>query len=181
MHYLEFFDMLKVDTMNLVGLSMGGYLAARFASEHGHRVRKLVLMAPYGLDVPEHPSLDIIATPGEQLVPMLVSNFDNLKKRLPAEPDMEFVGARYREATSFARLFWEHPTDPKFPRHLHRIKAPTLIVWGEEDKVMPVGQAPAWKAKIPHAEVLIVKGAGHIVHLDKPETVGAIARFLGSE
>jgi hypothetical protein len=41
---------------------------------------------------------------------------------------MEFLAARYREATSFARLFWEHPTDPKFPRHLHRVKMPTLIV-----------------------------------------------------
>src|SRR5919204_2276597 len=83
MHYLELFDALQIDTMHLVGLSMGGYLAAKFASEHGHRVKKLVLVAPYGLNVPEHPALDIIATPGEQLVPMLVSNFETLKPRLP--------------------------------------------------------------------------------------------------
>jgi len=178
MHYLELFDALKVDTMRLVGLSMGGYLAAKFASEHGHRVKKLVLIAPYGLHVPEHPTLDIIATPGEELGPMLVSNFDALKKRLPEKPDMEFIGARYREATSFARLFWEHPTDPKFPRHLHRVKMPTLIVWGDEDKLMPVQQAQTWRGLIPNAEVMVVKGAGHIVQLDKPETVDAIGRFL---
>ena len=178
MHYLELFDALKVDTMRLVGLSMGGYLAAKFASEHGHRVKKLVLIAPYGLHVPEHPTLDIIATPAEELVPMLVSNFDTLKKRLPEKPDMEFIGARYREATSFARLFWEHPTDPKFPRHLHRVKMPTLIVWGDEDKLMPVQQAQTWRGLIPNAEVMVVKGAGHIVQLDKPETVDAIGRFL---
>src|SRR5262245_58304893 len=178
MHYLELFDALKIDTMHLVGLSMGGYLGAKFASEHGHRIKKLVMIAPYGLNVPEHPALDIIATPAEQLVPMLVSNFAALQKRLPEKPDMEFIGARYREATTFARLFWEHPTDPKFPRHLHRVTMPTLIVWGDEDKLIPVQQAQAWRKFIPNGEVMIVKGAGHIVHRDNPETVGAIARFL---
>ena len=178
LHYLDLFEMLKIDTMNLVGISLGGYFAARFALEHGHRVRKLVLIAPYGLDVPGHPALDIIATPGEQLVPMLVSNFDVLKQKLPEKPDMDFVGARYREATTFARLFWEHPIDHRFPRHLHRIRMPVLLVWGEQDKVMPVAHATKWKEKIPQAEVMLVPEAGHIVHLDKPETVGKIAKFL---
>jgi pimeloyl-ACP methyl ester carboxylesterase len=178
MHYLELFDALKIDTMNLVGLSMGGYLAAKFASQQRSRIKKLVLVAPYGLNVPEHPTLDIITTPGEQLVPMLVSNFDALKKDLPEKPDVDFVAARYREATSFARLFWEHPTDPKFPRHLHRVTMPTLIVWGDEDKLIPVQQAQNWRNLIPNAEVMIVKSAGHIVHRDKPEIVDVIGKFL---
>src|SRR5437762_2729917 len=125
MHYLELFDALKIETMTIVGLSPGGYLAAKFASDHGHRVKKLVLIAPYGLNVPEHPTLDIIAVPGEEIVPMLVSDFETFKKRLPEKPDPDFIGARYRESTSFARMFWEHPTDPKFPRYLHRVKMPT--------------------------------------------------------
>lgn len=179
MHYLELFDSLKIDTLHLVGLSMGGYMAAKFAIQHSHRVKKLVLIAPYGLNVPEHPTLDIISTPSEQLVPMLVSNFETLKKSLPEKPDADFIAARYREATSFARLFWEHPTDPKFPRHLHRVKMPTLIVWGEEDKLIPVQQAQTWRKLIPNAEVMIVKGAGHIVQRDKPEVVDAIGKFLG--
>ena len=111
---------------------------------------------------------------------MLVSNFDTLKARLPEKPDMEFVAARYREATSFARLFWEHPTDPKFPRHLHRLKMPTLIVWGDEDKIIPVQHAQAWRKLIPNSEVMVVKGAGHIVQRDKPEVVESITKFLSS-
>jgi pimeloyl-ACP methyl ester carboxylesterase len=179
MHYLDLFDILKVDTLNIVGLSMGGYMGAKFAGQQNRRVKKLVLIAPYGLNVPEHPTLDIIATPGEQLVPMLVSNFDTLKKNLPEKPGADFMAARYREATSFARLFWEHPTDPKFPRHLHRVTMPTLIVWGDEDRLIPVQQAQSWRKLIPNAEVMIVKGAGHIVQRDKPEVVEAIGRFLG--
>jgi pimeloyl-ACP methyl ester carboxylesterase len=178
LHYLELFDILKIESMHLMGISMGGYLAARFAIEQTHRVRKLVLVAPYGLDVREHPAVDIIATPSEQIVPLLVSNFDVLKKKLPEKPDMDFIGARYREATTFARLFWEHPFDAKFPRHLHRLKMPVLIAWGEQDKMIPVGQIHAWKAGIPQAEVLVVPGAGHIAYLDKPDSLNAIARFL---
>jgi pimeloyl-ACP methyl ester carboxylesterase len=179
MHYLELFDLLKLDTFHLVGLSLGGYLAAMFACEHGHRVNKLALIAPAGILDPEHPMTDILVVPGDQVPGLLVSNFDVLKKRLPEKPDLDFIGDRYRESGTFARLIWEHPIDPKFTRHLHRIKAPTLIVWGDEDKVIPVQQAETWRRHVPQAEIKVFKGAGHLVHLEKPEAVTEIGKFLG--
>jgi pimeloyl-ACP methyl ester carboxylesterase len=178
MHYLELFDALKLDTFNLVGLSLGGYLAAKFASEHGHRVKKLAMVAPAGIIDPEHPMLDILAVPGEVVPGLLVSSFDVLKKRLPEKPDIDFTVARYREATTVARLLWEHPSDPKFMQYLHRLKMPTLIVWGDEDKIIPVQQTDVWRKCVPHAEIKIFKGAGHLVHLEKPEAVDLIGRFL---
>ena len=179
MHYLELFDVLKLDRINLVGLSLGGYLAAKFASEHGHRVKKLALIAPAGMIDPQHPMIDVLAVPGEQVPGLLVSNFDVLKKRLPEKPDLDFMAERYREATTVARLFWEHPGDPKFMRYLHRVKMPTMIVWGEEDKVIPVQQTETWRKFIPNADIKIYKGAGHLVHLEKPEAVEALGDFLG--
>jgi pimeloyl-ACP methyl ester carboxylesterase len=178
MHYLELFDMLKLDRFNLVGLSLGGYLAAKFASEHGHRVKKLALIAPAGIADPKHPMLDVIAMPGDQMPGLLVSNFDVLKKRLPEKIDLDFVGERYREASTTARLLWEHPTDPKFMRHLHRITMPTMIVWGDEDKIIPVQQIETWRKFIPNADIKVFKGAGHLVHIEKPEAVEVLARFL---
>jgi pimeloyl-ACP methyl ester carboxylesterase len=178
MHYLELFDALDLDTVDLVGLSLGGYLAAAFASAHGHRVRRLVLIAPAGIIDEKHPSRDLLTVPGELVPPLLVANFEMLRKKLPEKPDLDFIGERYRESASFARLMWEHPQDPKFVRHLHRIKAPTLILWGEDDRVIPVQQAKAWRKHLPHAEIKLYKGAGHLVHLDKPEAVAAIMDFL---
>jgi len=178
MHYLELFDALKLETFNLVGISFGGYLAAKFAIEHGQRVRKLALIAPACMPDEEHPMADILAIPGETLVPMLVSNFEVLKKRLPAEPGMDFVADRYREATTFARLMWEHPLDFRLKRYLHRLKMPTLLVWGEEDKIVPVQQLETWKKYIPGAESRTFKG-GHLIQLESPEAVEAIAKFLG--
>jgi pimeloyl-ACP methyl ester carboxylesterase len=179
MHYLELFDILKLDRFNLVGLSMGGEIAARFASEHGHRIKKLVLIGPSGIIDPQHPMVDLMAVPGDQVLGFLVSNMDVLLKRLPENPGLDFMGDRYREATTFARIYWEHPGDPKFMRFLHRIKVPTMIVWGEEDKLIPVEHTETWKKFIPSAEIKVYKGAGHLVHLEKPEAVEAVGNFLG--
>ena len=180
MHYLELFDALELDTFNLVGLSMGGYLAAKFGVEHGHRIRKLGMIAPALMLDPEHPLTDILAMPGEELIGALVKNFDVLAPHLPENPDIDFIADRYRETTSLARLQWEHPNDLKLPRYLHRLKMPTMIVWGEEDKIVPVEQAEAWKKVLPDVKIQIVPDAGHLVHLEKPEVVTALGEFLAS-
>jgi pimeloyl-ACP methyl ester carboxylesterase len=178
MHYLELFDVLKLDTFKLVGLSLGGYLAAKFCSEHGQRVKKLALIAPAGLIDPKHPPLDILMVPGDQIPGLLTSDFEVIKRRLPEKPDLDFAGDRYRESGTVARLLWEHPVDPKFMRYLHRIKMPTLIVWGDEDKILPVQYTDIWRKHVPHADIKVFKGAGHLVHLEKPEAADAIAKFL---
>jgi pimeloyl-ACP methyl ester carboxylesterase len=178
MHYLELLDLLELDTVRLVGLSLGGYLAAKFSSEHGHRVKKLALIAPLGIIDPQHPPLDVIKIPGDQIPGLLVSDFEVIKKRLPEKPDIDFIGERYRESGTVARLLWEHPADAKFMRYLHRIKMPTMIVWGDEDKLIPVQHADTWRKLVPHADIKIYQGAGHLVHLEKPEAAEAIAKFL---
>lgn len=179
MHYVELLDALGIEKVNLVGFSLGGYLAARFATEHGHRVMKLALVGPGGLRDKEHPATDVLAVPPEQLPGLLVSNFDVLKPYLPEKPDLDFVAARYRETTTVARLLWERPWDRKLPRYLHRLKMPTLLLWGEEDKIIPAQQAKLWKKLVPNADIQIFKGAGHLVLDKKPEAVTAIERFLG--
>jgi len=178
MHYLELFDLLKLETFNLVGLSLGGYLAAKFASEHGHRVRKLALIAPAGIIDPKHPMLDVLMIPGDQIPGLLTSNFEVIKKRLPEKPDLDFIGDRYRESGTVARLLWERPADPKFMRYLHRVRMPTMIVWGDEDKIIPVQHTETWRKLVPHADIRVYKGAGHLVHLEKPEAAAEIAKFL---
>jgi pimeloyl-ACP methyl ester carboxylesterase len=54
-----------------------------------------------------------------------------------------------------------------------------MILWGDEDKLIPVQQTELWRKFIPNADIKIYKGAGHLVHLEKPEAVEAIGNFLG--
>jgi pimeloyl-ACP methyl ester carboxylesterase len=123
----------------------------------------------------EHPTIDVLATPGEKLVGLLASNLEVVKPWLPTGPDPEFMGARYRESTTLARLLWEKPWDQKFRRYLHRINAPTLIVWGDEDRIVPPQQAALWQKELPSARVEIFKGAGHLVLDELPEAANAVA------
>jgi pimeloyl-ACP methyl ester carboxylesterase len=109
---------------------------------------------------------------------MLVSNFDVIKPYLPTKPDLDFIGDRYREMTTTARLMWEHPYDSKLPRYLHRLTMPTLLVWGEEDQLIPSQQAETWRRFIPKADIKIFKGAGHLVLDEKREASDAVQNFL---
>jgi pimeloyl-ACP methyl ester carboxylesterase len=177
MHYVELLDTLGLDRVHLVGFSLGGYIAAQLASQHRERVKTLTLVAPAGMRSKEHPVLDVLSTPGEQIVAKLASNFEVLKPWLPTGPDPDFMAARYREATTVARLLWEKPWDPKFKRYLHRITAPTLIVWGDEDQLVPPQHADLWKQVLPDAQVQLFKGAGHLVLDEKPEAASAVAAF----
>jgi pimeloyl-ACP methyl ester carboxylesterase len=180
MHYVGLLDAMGIDKVNLVGFSLGGYIAAQFASQQRDRVKSLTLVAPAGMRSAEHPTLDVLATPGEQIVASLASNFEILKPWLPTGPDPEFMAARYREATTVARLLWEKPWDSKFKRYLHRINVPTLIIWGDEDKLVPHQQADLWRKALPNAKVQIFAGAGHLVLDEKPEAANAVSTFVAA-
>lgn len=178
LHYLELLDQLGVAEVNLVGFSLGGFMAASFAIEHAHRLRKLVLVAPAGLKVPGHPMVDIFRLPPEEVPSYLVTNMAVLAPHLPVQPDVDFMAARYREMTSVARVAWERLHDPKLPRWLHRLRLPVLLVWGEQDRLIPPGQAQAWAKLIPEARLRSFAGAGHLVLDESPAAVRAVAEFL---
>jgi pimeloyl-ACP methyl ester carboxylesterase len=177
-HYLELLDHLGLDQINLVGFSMGGWLAATFASEHSHRLRKLVLVAPAGLPVPEHPTLDLLSVPPEDLPMMLAHDFNVVLPHLPKGEDPGFAAAGKREIESLARIASAGPTDPKLLRRLHRIRVPTLLLWGAEDRVIPAGQLPAWAGLIPGATIRSFANAGHLLLDESPAAVESVARFL---
>jgi pimeloyl-ACP methyl ester carboxylesterase len=167
LHYLEMFDQLGLDQINLVGLSMGGRFAATFAIEHGHRLRKLVLIAPAGLVVPEHPMPDLSKSPREDIFKYLVEDFSVIERHLPKGPDPAFEARQARDSASMGRMAAAGLIGPWLPRWLHRVKMPTLIVWGEKDRLIPIGQADAWAKLIPHARVLRVPGVGHLPQDEK--------------
>ncbi|HUN52293.1 MAG TPA: alpha/beta hydrolase [Candidatus Sulfotelmatobacter sp.] len=179
MHYVELLDQLGLAKVNLVGFSLGGWMAAAFAMEHGHRVRKLVLVAPAGLKVAEHPMVDIFRIPGEELPGYLVADINVILPHLPKGPDIDFIVDRYREMTTVARIVWEKPFDRTLPRWLHRLgKVPTMILWGEKDRLIPVGQAGAWQRLIPNSSLHTEANAGHLVLDESPAAVRAVGKFL---
>jgi pimeloyl-ACP methyl ester carboxylesterase len=181
LHYTELFDQMRlVSDVNLIGLSLGGLLAARFAIEQQHRLRRLVLCCPAGLKVPAVPVDDLFTLKPEEIVGRLVHDFGTIARHLPADPaDVDFTVDRYREARTTALLFWEHPFDRVIPRWLGRVTTPSMVIWGADDRLVPAALAPHWGALLPDATVKTFPGAGHLVLDESADAVTTIAEFFG--
>jgi pimeloyl-ACP methyl ester carboxylesterase len=179
MHYLELFDRLRLDKVNLVAFSLGGFMAARFAVQHAERLRKLVLVSPAGLEVPEHPIVDLLRVPPDEVIAHLVEDPDVLMPFLPKGHDEDFLMERCREISSVARVVHDRYFDPNLPKWLHRVRQPTLLLWGEKDRIIPAAQAPYWAKHMPDAHIRIIPGAGHCVLEESAAAVRAVADFIG--
>jgi pimeloyl-ACP methyl ester carboxylesterase len=177
LHYLDLLDRLGLDEVSLVGHSLGGFLTAEIAILQPRRVRRLVLMAPWGLDVPEHPTIDIFSIPAEQLMEYLYADLTPFAGLPPPPP--EFLAERAREADSLARVM-DRQHDLRIHKWLHRIASPTLILWGEGDRLIPVEQARVWAGLIPGSEVRTFPGLAHLVFNESPAAVAATGEFIGA-
>jgi pimeloyl-ACP methyl ester carboxylesterase len=106
---------------------------------------------------------------------------ETLLPHLPTDPhDVDFIVDRYRETRTTAIMMWEQPFDRVLPRWLGRVDTPALIVWGEEDRLLPVELAAAWAALLPRATTATFPDAGHLV-LDESEAARqAVARFCAA-
>jgi pimeloyl-ACP methyl ester carboxylesterase len=178
-HYLDLLDELGIGEFALVGQSMGGWLAANFAADHGERIKRLVLAAPLGLKVEDHPTTDLFTIPGDQILGYLTADMSVFDGHVPMPPTPEFLADRYRETTSAARVLWARPYDLKLQRWLHRLTMPTLLLWGDADQLIPVQQGPVWAELIPGAELRVLPGVGHLIFEESREALDAVGAFVG--
>ena len=178
LHYLDLFDALGLETLNLVGSSLGGWIASEIAVVQPKRLDKLVLVAPGGLYIDDVPSTDLFSVHPRELASYLVSDPGVLAPFFPEGHDLEFMVLRYRETTSTARLLWERSGNPKLGQWLHRISCETLLLWGEKDRVKPLGQSDVWLRLLPNAKVEVVKDAGHLPLDERADAADLVLKFL---
>lgn len=177
-HYVELFAMLGLSSVNLAGQSMGGFIASQLAAEHDKLVRKLALICPIGIPIPEHPSVDFLKVPPQELPALLAADPQTVIRHLPAQPDEAFFAERGKEATAAGRILRDGPFDPALVDKLPRITAPIMLVWGKADRLTPVAQHTSWTNLLPKAELRLYDGAGHLVLDEAPQSVQAIADFF---
>ena len=160
-------------------------LAAEAAALSPASVARLVLVAPFGLFDAAEPTTDPFAVRAEDAAALMSAHPERVRAR-SAAPDgtdaIEWTVVLSRASAAAARLTW--PLGERgLAKRLHRITAPTLLVWGDGDRVIPSSYARRFADGISGAvEQQVLRGAGHLVDLDAPdELAGAVLRFLDGE
>jgi pimeloyl-ACP methyl ester carboxylesterase len=180
LHYLDLFQLLKLTQFDLVGISLGGWMAAEFAVAHGHMLRKLVLAAPAGLSVPEHPYPDLHAVQPGDLFAYLVHDLHSIRDYLPAGgvDAAELAARMMREMAATQRIAPSGPINPRLGCWLQRATMPTLLIWPKLDRLVPVGQVATWMNHLPNARLEIIENAGHLVLNESQRARQAVVDFL---
>jgi pimeloyl-ACP methyl ester carboxylesterase len=188
MYYLDFFDDLAASSsgekIHLVGHSLGGWVAAELASRNCAHLTSLTLLAPAGVRVKGVLSGDNFIWSPEETARNLVHDQAYADRAITAtaaqtaeEADRALVN-RY----AAAKLAWEPRWfNPALERWLHRIKVPTLVLWGAEDRLLPVQYAEVWRREVPHAAVEIIPACGHLLHVEQADLVAnQVLAFTGA-
>ena len=181
--YDELLDALGLERAHLVGHFFGAMIAAEVAALAPRRVSRLVLISPLGLWRDDAPSADVLILPAEDLQAVLWRDPGSEAARrwaaLP-EHDAENVAAQLesiQRRAAMGKFVWPIP-DKGITRRLHRIAAPTLVLWGDADRANPVVYAEEWQRRIKGAALQVVPG-GHMLHHESPDAcAAAVERFL---
>jgi pimeloyl-ACP methyl ester carboxylesterase len=170
--YLWFIDAAGLGRPHLLGQSVGGWVAAAMATMSPRALDRLILVAPAGLK-PEHGEiLDIFYHSPEELRtlnvhdPTTVPEWDELFGKPPTPADLD-MAERNREMS--ARLTWKpYMHDPRLARFLPRVDNPALIVWGREDRIVPVECGELYRRALPNATLRVLERCGHLPWLEQP-------------
>ena len=190
-HYLDVFEALNLKDFHLVGSCRGGWVAAEIAVRYPEKIRSLSLLGATGLFVKGHPIADIfwVAQPEDGMF------YNDLRNILFAAPDSSIGkelfpdgrGALEEELLRygmfrFASRFGFSPPylhNRKLHSRLERYKGPALIVWGEDDHLVPQEHASAYATELGNAKIEIIPGTGHSVQVEAPEECAArLIKFI---
>ncbi len=170
---LELLEALDLRAASLVGSSLGGWVAAEAAVRDRSRLARLALLNPMGIHVKGLAATDpFLATPEE----IVAANFHNAAQPMDAAD----LDQQLKNRHAFARMAWAPRLhDPHLEKWLHRLRLPTLILSGAEDRVVPPANGAAYAAAIPGARHQVIPACAHLAEMDAPDAVcAALEPFL---
>ena len=186
LYHYELFDALELQSPAVIGHSYGGMLAAELAATNPDRVSKLIIMSALGFWRDDKPIADWTAMPREDLIKLSFYEPEgDIAKSVTAEPEDEemrkdeLINATWAQACA-GKFTWPIP-DKGLKHRIHRVKAPTMVIWGENDGVVDPVYAREFVGRMGNAKVALklVGQAAHMPHLERRQhVVGLIEQFL---
>jgi pimeloyl-ACP methyl ester carboxylesterase len=183
--YLDLLDQLDLRDVTVVGVSLGAWLAAEIAVKSTARLSRLVLANAVGIKVGDRETrdiADIFALTEQEYLDIAYCDPKVGARDYKALPNEEVLAAaRAREAT--ARFAWNpYFHNPRLKSRLHRIRIPTLFLWGTHDRMLSEAYGRAYCALIPGARFELIERAGHFPHQEQPKVFAArVMAFAGGK
>ena len=174
---------MGIDTdANLVGMGFGGWVAAELACMHLHGLDSLTLIGAAGVQPDEGEIADVIFYEFEEYVKLGFSSDEAYADIFgdEAAPELKELWDFSREMT--ARLTWKPwMFNRQLPHLLTELETPTLLLCGENDRVVPHGVAEVYDASLPNSRIQVLEGLGHLVELeDAQATADAVIAHISS-
>ena len=179
--YLDLLDALDLNGVHLVGVSLGGWIAMEMAIRAGGRIKSLTLAAAAGIRVAGTPRGDMFIANQAELGKLLFAGEDAAASwfaEWQGSPEGLALYDKNRHAA--AKYTWQPRLyDPRLEKWLHRIKLPTQIIWGAEDRLIPPAHAQALASLIAGAETAMLPGSGHMAEIERPDLFAdTVTRFI---
>ncbi|HUB96283.1 MAG TPA: alpha/beta fold hydrolase [Stellaceae bacterium] len=179
--YLDLLAALDLRTVHLVGHSLGGWTAAEIAIRDTSRLESLALLAPAGVPALERPYGDIFLWTDDEHARNSFYDQSLAEERLRvlAAADIDVL---LQNKAAAARLAWTPRLhNPQLAHWLHRIDVPTLVVWGEEDRICPFPCHRTFIEAIPGAVLFSLPRSGHALHTERSaEVAGRLNDFFAA-
>jgi pimeloyl-ACP methyl ester carboxylesterase len=172
--YLDLLAALDLKAVHLVGHSLGGWTAAEIAIRDTRRIKSLSLLAPAGVQAVAEPYGDIFLWSAEEHARNSFFDQALAEERIRGLATAD-IDVTLQNRAAAARLAWSPRLhNPRLPQWLHRIDVPTLVVWGEEDRICPFSCHRTFIDAIPGARLRALARTGHALHSERPAEVAAV-------
>jgi len=174
----EWLDAVGLDKTILMGHSVGGWIALYVAIMHPDRISRLILADPMGLDVPSAPAPNLQAIDEESFAKAVFGRLGLIATSQAYGFGAEWENVRrgpeferqWKGRGLVASLAQGPCTDAELTRQVPTINAPTLLLWGRLDGIVPLVHGEALRAALPNSTLKVLERCGHLPMVEKPET-----------
>jgi pimeloyl-ACP methyl ester carboxylesterase len=194
-HLLDLFDRRDLEAPAIIGLSLGGWMAAELATRYPERVSRLILVNPAGLYVGGAEIGDIFSRSPAEMCEDMFHDKSHPVAQLMLQMDQalsdtanlgnipfQMIEPMLKSMAASAKLGWNpYLHNPKLRKRLHRITAPTLVIRAAHDTLIPAAHARVYADEVPGARYVEIEDGAHMVTIERPDRVAStVNEFLAT-
>ena len=168
-------DALDLDRTSVLGLGFGGYVAAELATVAQSRIHRLTLAGAMGVKPAEGEILDQFLVNHHNYVRQGFASDEGFETHFGEEPELEQLLAWDLNREMTTRVTWKpYMHNSALPHLLPTVQTPTLLVWGSDDRIVPLEAGQMYADALPNAQLEVVDGAGHWLELERPDELARL-------